>query len=128
MSLAVGDAAALGHLFQHLHSHEQIESFLWAFEEIRQNRVKSVREAELNYLSTITLPSGEMQESRDKSMRAKYDAGLNALDVEDGDIIQQFEVSYDLSVCSHGYESGYSAPFTLGRTGNVRIRRGGRGR
>lgn len=94
MSLGVCDAAALGHLFQHLHTRDQIETFLWAFEEIRQGRVSSIKEAEMNYLSTLTLPSGEMQELRDKSMRAKYDAGLNALDADNGgdDIAEQFEV------------------------------------
>ena len=54
--LAVGDGAVLGRLFSHLHTREQIPSFLCAVQEIREERVASViNSCEGN---TASLPPG----------------------------------------------------------------------
>ncbi|KAI0790702.1 FAD/NAD-P-binding domain-containing protein [Abortiporus biennis] len=84
ISIAAGDAAALGRIFQHLHHESQIESLLWGFEEIRQKRVSQMREAEMTFLSSMTMLNGPAQEARDARIKRRYELGLNALDNSDG--------------------------------------------
>ena len=78
--MVVEDGAVLAKLFSHLNSREQIGNFLWAFQDIRQPRLKNVREAELGNLAFMTLPPGEIQQMRDSHMQAKHAAGRNILD------------------------------------------------
>ncbi|KAF4597197.1 hypothetical protein EYR40_007648 [Pleurotus pulmonarius] len=82
-ALAIEDGAVLAKLFSHLRSEDQIGSFLWAFEELRQQRCSSVIMNECGIVQYMTLPPGEFQQGRDQTMRAKRDAGLNALQASD---------------------------------------------
>ena len=56
--MAAGDAAVLGRMFSHLHSKEQIDTFLSAVQEIRQERVKTVVEVAASNVLSIALPPG----------------------------------------------------------------------
>ncbi|RPD69780.1 FAD/NAD-P-binding domain-containing protein [Lentinus tigrinus ALCF2SS1-7] len=80
-AMAVEDGAVLAKLFSHLSSEDQIDSFLYAFQEIRQSRVRDVREAELAGIFTITADGPEAA-ARDASMRAKAAKRINVLEGE----------------------------------------------
>lgn len=79
-SMAIEDGAVLARLFLHLKNQEQIPSFLYAFQELRQARVKSIRDQEAGNLTFMMLPAGEMASYRDADLRAKQAAGRNVLD------------------------------------------------
>ncbi|KAK7037830.1 hypothetical protein VNI00_010791 [Paramarasmius palmivorus] len=79
-ALGVEDAAVLGRLFSHLSSEDQISSFLWAFQDIRQERCASITRKEREIVQFITAETGTpLQQGRDEAMRAKRDAGVYAL-------------------------------------------------
>ncbi|KAF9459027.1 hypothetical protein BDZ94DRAFT_1062733 [Collybia nuda] len=82
-AMAVEDGAVLAKLFSHLRTKDQISSFLWAFQDLRQPRCNSVVTKELRIIHFMTMPPGERQESRDSSMRAKRDAGIGILQAYD---------------------------------------------
>ncbi|KAL0945526.1 hypothetical protein HGRIS_001008 [Hohenbuehelia grisea] len=82
-AMTIEDGAVLAKLFSHLRSEDQISSFLYAFEELRQPRCTAVITKEVGIIHYMTMPPCEMQEFRDQSMRAKRDAGLNALQSTD---------------------------------------------
>ncbi|PIL22837.1 hypothetical protein GSI_15532 [Ganoderma sinense ZZ0214-1] len=82
-AMAVEDGAVLAKLFSHISEPRQIESFLYAFQELRQERVKAVRQGELGSVLYMTA-DGEMAAARDAGMRAKAAAGKNVLE-GDGD-------------------------------------------
>ncbi|KDQ59020.1 hypothetical protein JAAARDRAFT_127959 [Jaapia argillacea MUCL 33604] len=90
-SMALEDAAVLAKLFSHLRSEDQIESFLYAFQDLRQKRCATVRAQEMANLHFMTMPPCAMQEARDRGMRAKYDAGLNVLTASDGETSATWE-------------------------------------
>ena len=81
--MAVEDGAVLAKLFSHISEERQIESFLYAFQELRQERVKAVRQGEFGSVLYMTA-AGEMAAARDEGMRAKAAAGKNVLE-GDGD-------------------------------------------
>lgn len=78
--MAVEDGAVLAKLFSHLRSADQIESFLWAFQDLRQPRINLVYGREVGIIQYMTMPPCEFQAGRDQEMRAKRDAGINVLD------------------------------------------------
>ncbi|CAL1707949.1 unnamed protein product [Somion occarium] len=95
-AMGVGDAAALGQVFRHLHHIDQIKSLLKGFEELRQERVGFVAAQEWDYFSITTMPDGEMQTMRDERLRKRHALGLNAFDAEDpdsGDVLNQWEIA-----------------------------------
>jgi salicylate hydroxylase len=81
--LAVEDGAVLATLFSHLRTEDQISSFLWAFQDLRQPRCDAVLAKENGVVYFMTMPPGDHQEMRDNSMRAKRDAGLGILQGSD---------------------------------------------
>ena len=81
--MAVEDGAVLAKLFSHLSEERQIESFLYAFQELRQERVRAVRSGEFASVFFMTA-DGPEAEQRDASMRAKAADGKNVLDGEGG--------------------------------------------
>jgi salicylate hydroxylase len=78
--MTVEDGAVLAKLFSHLRSEDQIGNFLYAFQELRQPRCSMVLKKEIGDIAFMTMPPGEVQQYRDKIMRAKRDAGLDVLD------------------------------------------------
>ncbi len=81
--MAVEDGAVLAKLFSHLSSATQIESFLYAFQEIRQARVRNVRAAELGAIAMLTA-DGPAAAARDASLRANAARGPGANVLEGG--------------------------------------------
>lgn len=74
-SLAVEDAAVLGRLFTHLHSRDQITQILAAFQELRENRCRAVRDSELEKTTFSILPPGPQRDARDEFMRKARNSG-----------------------------------------------------
>ncbi|KAG5640234.1 hypothetical protein DXG03_009737 [Asterophora parasitica] len=83
IAMTIEDAAVLAKLFSHLRTEEQISSFLWAFQDLRQPRCNSVMQKEVGMMWYLTMPEGEQQRMRDETMRAKHDAGLGVLQASD---------------------------------------------
>ncbi len=79
-ALTVEDGAVLAKLFSHLHSRDQIQSFLYAFQDLRQPRCASVYAKEVGIVQYMSVPPGDFQQMRDDSMRAKRDAGVGILE------------------------------------------------
>ncbi|KAJ7146797.1 hypothetical protein C8R44DRAFT_691229 [Mycena epipterygia] len=77
-AMAVEDGAVLARLFTHLRSRDQINQFLWAFQEIRQPRCAAATESETNIMYFTCMPTGEDQQARDDGLRAKTAAGIEA--------------------------------------------------
>lgn len=79
-AMALEDGAVLAKLFSHLRTEDQIETLLYAFQDLRQPHCQKVSSKELHDINFMCMPPGEMQEGRDNVMRGKRDAGLNVLD------------------------------------------------
>ena len=73
--MAAGDAAVLGRIFSHLHSKEQIDSFLSAVQEIREDRVKMVVEVAASNVLAIAPQPGYA----DSSQKQRSGEGLRRL-------------------------------------------------
>ncbi|KAI0636308.1 FAD/NAD-P-binding domain-containing protein [Trametes polyzona] len=78
-AMAVEDGAVLAKLFSHLSEERQIESFLFAFQELRQSRARGVAAGEFGAAFIMTA-DGEGAAQRDAAMRAQHAAGGNALE------------------------------------------------
>ncbi|KAH9847835.1 FAD/NAD-P-binding domain-containing protein [Lenzites betulinus] len=89
-AMAVEDGAVLAKLFSHLSEERQIDSFLLAFQELRQSRAEDVRASEFNASFFMSL-SGDGAAQRDAAMRAQYLAGGNALDGVGGETSAAWE-------------------------------------
>ncbi|KAI0353667.1 FAD/NAD-P-binding domain-containing protein [Trametes cingulata] len=83
-AMAVEDGAVLAKLFSHLSEERQIESFLYAFQELRQSRARSVRAGEFGNAFFMTL-DGEGARQRDAAMKAKSATGQNVLEGDGGE-------------------------------------------
>lgn len=84
-AMAVEDGAVLGKLFSHISSERQIAPLLYAFQEVRQPRTRSVRVHDMHDLQNMLLPDGPEQATRDARMQALTRAGKNVLEELDGD-------------------------------------------
>ncbi|KAM7212721.1 putative FAD binding domain containing protein [Rhypophila decipiens] len=69
------DAGALGGIFEHPISHDQIPDALRVFEQCRRPRASQVRSRALAQNTMIGLPDGQAQEERDAMLRAGGDYG-----------------------------------------------------
>ncbi|PIL31405.1 hypothetical protein GSI_06106 [Ganoderma sinense ZZ0214-1] len=86
-AMAVEDAAVLAKLFSHLSEERQVQSFLYAFQELRQPRTRAVRAGEFGNIFYMTLADCEETVRRDNGMRAKAAAGgRNVLEGLAGDV------------------------------------------
>ena len=78
--MAVEDGAVLAKLFSHLSEPRQIESFLYAFQDLRQERVRDVRASEFGNASFMAMPECEASQQRDEGMRMLGREGANVLE------------------------------------------------
>jgi salicylate hydroxylase len=83
--MSLEDASVLAKLFSHLRSEEQIPSFLYAFQNLREERCKKNRALDIHNIIFMMEPEGEITARRDSMMRAKYDEGRNILSGDDED-------------------------------------------
>jgi len=87
--MAFEDGAVLAKIFSHLLREDQISSFLYAFQDIRQERVARMLRNEMTNIIFMVLPNSEIQEQRDNGMRALHKQGRNVL--ETGVSTEQWE-------------------------------------
>ncbi|KAJ7826179.1 hypothetical protein B0H14DRAFT_2595955 [Mycena olivaceomarginata] len=78
-AMSVEDGTVLGRLFSHLRSRDQVNQFLWAFQDIRQPRCAAATESEMHNMHFQCMPNGADQETRDAGLRAKLAAGVQVL-------------------------------------------------
>jgi salicylate hydroxylase len=83
VAMAVEDAAVLAKLFSHLRREDQIGSFLWAFQDLRQDRVATLANSDLMNVLYMSQPASEQAEMRNQGYRDKQAAGINVLDNPD---------------------------------------------
>src|SRR4051794_38980854 len=79
-AMAIEDGAVLAKIFSHLLREDQIPTFLYAFQDVRQERV--ARELQIEKFNTMfmTMPPCEQQEQRNEGMRQLHKAGLNVME------------------------------------------------
>jgi len=71
--MSLEDATVLGKLFSHLRYEEQISSFLYAFQDLREERCLKNRVLDLGNIQFMMEPEGEGTAQRDTMMRANHD-------------------------------------------------------
>jgi salicylate hydroxylase len=88
--MSLEDASVLAKLFSHLRNEEQIPSFLYAFQNLREERCQKNRELDIGNVQFMMEPEGEGTAQRDTMMRTKHDQGRNVLagDDEDSNVAQ----------------------------------------
>ena len=108
--MALEDAAVLAKLFSHLSAPDQIGSLLWAFQDLRQERVESAIEGEMGHNFYMAMPAGEMQRERDKELRSKYRAGKSAMSGGDqGEDEDGTSTQWEGIKALMGYDAEYEA-------------------
>ncbi|KAH9939410.1 FAD/NAD-P-binding domain-containing protein [Epithele typhae] len=78
VAMCTCDAACLGRLFSHLTRHDQIDTLLYALQEIREGPVASVFKAASGNIFATSLPPG-IVERDDEDKRARAEHGLASL-------------------------------------------------
>jgi len=84
-SMSLEDASVLAKLFSHLRDEEQIPAFLYAFQNLREDRCQKNRALDIGNILFMVEPEGEGTATRDAMMRAKHDQGRNVLSGDDED-------------------------------------------
>ncbi|KZT63264.1 FAD/NAD(P)-binding domain-containing protein [Daedalea quercina L-15889] len=79
-AMGVEDAAVLGKLYSHLGIPEQTQDFLYAFQDLRQQRCAEAVDGDLSMFRYISMDAGPAQEVRDASMLTNYREGRNVLE------------------------------------------------
>jgi salicylate hydroxylase len=88
--MSMEDASVLAKLFSHLRDQEQISPFLYAFQNLREERCQKNRALDLSNTWFMMEREGEGTARRDSMMRAKHDQGLDVLSGnEDGNVAQR---------------------------------------
>ncbi|OSX65613.1 hypothetical protein POSPLADRAFT_1044941 [Postia placenta MAD-698-R-SB12] len=83
--MTVEDGAVLAKLFARLRNRDQIESFLYAFQDLRQQRCRDTVKSEIGLMQLFVLEDGPEREARDNDMLAKHREGKGVLELEDGE-------------------------------------------
>jgi salicylate hydroxylase len=83
--MSLEDASVLAKLFSHLRDEEQIPSFLYAFQNLREERCQKNRALDIGNILFMMESEGEGTIRRDAMMRAKHDEGRNVLSGDDED-------------------------------------------
>jgi len=83
--MSLEDASVLAKLFSHLRNEEQIPSFLFAFQNLREERCQKNRALDIGNVLFMMEPEGEGTAQRDAMMREKHDQGRNVLSGDDED-------------------------------------------
>ncbi|KAI0321801.1 hypothetical protein OF83DRAFT_1097209 [Amylostereum chailletii] len=78
--MGIEDAGLLGALFAHFHFMDQIPTFLYAFEEMRQTRCKMINDVELMTMQLWTMPDGPEAEERERLFTEKSSTGRGMFD------------------------------------------------
>jgi salicylate hydroxylase len=94
--MSLEDASVLAKLFSHLRDEEQIQSFLYAFQNLREPRCQSNRALDISNIEFMMAPSCEATEMRDQMMREKHDRGTNVLTGDEDNTVAQWDRNCEL--------------------------------
>jgi salicylate hydroxylase len=83
IAMGVEDGAVLAKVFSHLKRKDQISSFLWAFQDLRRDRVTALMQGDKANLWYMAQPASEQTRMRNQLFREKHAAGINVLDNAD---------------------------------------------
>lgn len=83
--MSLEDASVLAKLFSHLRNEEQIPSFLYAYQNLREERCQKNRDLDFGNIIFQSLPDTEETTERLAQMRKRYDEGRNVLAGDDED-------------------------------------------
>ena len=121
--MSTGDAAVLGRVFSHLHRREQIDSFLSAVQEIRQERVKHVIRVSAGNILAASLPPN-VAAAQDADLRARAERGLQRLGASAGmkSVAESNEEMAELVEMIFGYDPEDEADNWWVRWGAVKER------
>jgi salicylate hydroxylase len=91
VAMAMEDGAVLAKIFSHLLREDQISSFLYAFQELRQERVARMLRSETFNNSFMSLETCETTEMRDNGMKMLQAAGKNVMDSGEENLTEAWE-------------------------------------
>ena len=78
--MGVEDGAVIGKLYSHLSVPEQTQDFLYAFQDLRQQRCAEAIDGDISMFRYISMDAGPEQEMRDASMLTNDREGRNVLE------------------------------------------------
>jgi len=84
-SMSLEDASVLAKLFSHLRNEDQIPSFLYAYQNLREERCQKNRDLDVGNIIFQSAPDTEETMGRLAYMRARHDQGKNVLTGDDED-------------------------------------------
>src|SRR6266436_4547846 len=84
-SMSLEDASVLAKLFSHLCNEEQIPSFLYAYQNLREERCQKNRDLDVGNIIFQAAPHNEETAERFSQMRKRHDEGRNVLVGDDED-------------------------------------------
>lgn len=84
-SMSLEDASVLAKLFSHLCNEEQIPSFLYAYQNLREERCQKNRDLDVGNIIFQAAPDTEETTVRLAQMRKRHDDGRNVLEGDDED-------------------------------------------
>jgi salicylate hydroxylase len=84
-SMSLEDASVLAKLFSHLRNEEQIPSFLYAYQNLREERCQKNRDLDVGNIIFQAAPDTEETAERFAQMRKRHDEGRNVLAGDDED-------------------------------------------
>lgn len=92
--MAIEDGAVLAKLFSHITSVSQIENFMYAFQDLRQERVRTTRASEFGGVFFMAMPDGEHSRGRNDAFRAMRAEGKNVLDAANKQIWEEYRTVF----------------------------------
>ena len=96
-SMSLEDASVLAKLFSHLRNEEQIPSFLYAYQNLREERCQKNRDLDVGNIFFLTAPDTEETTERLAQMRKRYDEGRNVLGGDNEDVsVAQWDQNREL--------------------------------
>jgi len=94
--MSLEDASVLAKLFSHLVHEDQIQSFLHAFQDLRQERCSKIRNTDMVNIHFMMMPASEQATQRDRMMRAKFERGEDVLGGTDDRNVARWDENKDI--------------------------------
>jgi salicylate hydroxylase len=94
--MSLEDASVLAKLFSHLRDEEQIPPFLYAFQNLREERCQKNLALDIGNTWFMMEPEGEGSAQRDSMMRAKHDQGRDVLSGDGDSNVAQWDHNREL--------------------------------
>ena len=83
--MSLEDASVLAKLFSHLCNEEQIPSFLYAYQNLREERCQKTRDLDVGNIRIMAAPDSEQTAEAYAQMRKRHDEGRGVFGGDDED-------------------------------------------